>query len=451
METEQIRYHPSMNLPYLTSDFPGIGGAIKQRDEDFFVQELPLYEPSGEGEHVYIEIQKVGMTTFQAVDRIAAALNIQRMEIGYAGMKDAHAVSRQILSIHGTTEAATMGLHIPGITVQWAIRHGNKLRLGHLAGNRFAIKIRDVNPTDVVKLDPVLARLKQHGMPNYFGEQRFGRRGDNALLGAAVVRGDNIELLKQLLGRPMDSDDPQQQGARAAVDKRDNETIMRLWPRHSGMERRVLARLIKSGRPAAAVRGIDDRLKKLWVSALQSEIFNQTVAARIASLDQLQDGDLAMKEENGAVFHVENAAAEQPRCAAGEISPTGPLLGYRMTMPTGEPLKIESEIFAAHNLSPNDFRASGRLRVKGARRTLRVLPKDIDLAAGVDEIGSHITVAFTLPAGSFATALLRELMKNDADAEEADVQELEAEAPQDESESAPDEGVEQERSTQLLP
>jgi tRNA pseudouridine13 synthase len=113
------------------------------------------------------------------VDRIARALNVSSRDIGYAGLKDARAIARQVLSIQGVTEEQVMGLHLPNITVQWASRHGNKLRLGHLAANRFAIKIRDVTPTDVVKLAPVMEELQRRGMPNYFGEQRFGRRGDN--------------------------------------------------------------------------------------------------------------------------------------------------------------------------------------------------------------------------------------------------------------------------------
>ena len=189
-------------LPYLTSDFAGVGGVIKQRNEDFFVQEIPLYEPSGEGEHVYCEIQKIGVTTFDAIHLLGRALNVSSREIGYAGMKDAHAITRQIFSISGTTPEAVMGLHLPGITVQWAARHINKLRLGHLSGNRFAIKIREVNPTDVVKIKPVLAVIEKRGMPNFFGEQRFGRRNNNDLLGAALVRGDNEAVLKYLLGSP---------------------------------------------------------------------------------------------------------------------------------------------------------------------------------------------------------------------------------------------------------
>ncbi len=401
-------------LPYLTPEFPGVGGVIKQRPEDFFVQELPLYEASGEGEHVYCEIQKTGVTTFEAIHRLAAVLKVSSRDIGYAGMKDAHAITRQIFSIQGTTPETVMSASLPGMTVQWAARHGNKLRLGHLAGNRFAIKIREVNPTDVVKLKPAVDILQRRGMPNFFGEQRFGRRNNNDLLGAALIRSDNEAVLRLLLGSPdAELDDGRTVEARRAFDRRDNTEAMRLWPRSGGMERRVLARLMKTHRPSAAVHAIDEKIRRLWVSALQSRMFNEVLARRIETIDKLIDGDLAYKHENGACFRVEDLAAEQIRCDAFEISPTGPLVGYRMTFPEGRPLVLEQEALATVNLTAADFRQSGKMRVKGARRPLRVKPGDIDLAAGVDEHGAHITVAFTLPAGAFATVLLRELMKTE--------------------------------------
>jgi tRNA pseudouridine13 synthase len=408
-----------MNLPHLTPDHPGVGGVIKQRPEDFFVQEIPLYEPAGQGEHVYCEIEKIGLTTFDTIDRIASALNVSPRDIGYAGLKDAAAITSQIFSIRGATESAVMNLHLPQMTVKWAARHGNKLRLGHLRGNRFAVKIRDVNPTDVVKLAPLVKLLHDRGMPNYFGQQRFGRRGNNHLLGAALLRNDNADALKILLGSPDKSlDNPQQRAAREAFERGDYAASMKLWPRSSGMERRILARFIKSKNPASAVRTVDQRIRRLCISALQSDLFNQVVARRIQSLDKLLPGDLAEKHENGAVFRVIDATIEQPRCDAFEISPTGPLIGYRMTLPEGEPLQIEQEIFASRNLRPTDFRVAGHLKIKGARRPLRVRPTDVELAAGVDNLGPHITVAFTLPAGSFATVFLRELMKTDVDASE---------------------------------
>jgi tRNA pseudouridine13 synthase len=407
-----------MNLPLLTKNFAGIGGTLKQRAEDFFVQEVPLYEPSGSGEHVYCEIQKVGLTTFDAVNRIGEALRVPTNDIGYAGLKDARAVTRQVISVRGTTEDAVMALsgRIPGLTVLWAARHGNKLRLGHLAGNRFAIKVRDVTPTDVVKLKEPLAELQRRGLPNYFGEQRFGRRGDNDLLGAALVRGDDAGLLSVLLGQPdSDVDEGQDHQARSMFDRNDLEGAMRAWPRRAGMERRVLARLIKTGRPGAAVRAIDERLRRLWVSALQSRLFNDVLALRVegGTFDRLIDGDLAYKHANGACFLVQSAEAEQPRAEAFEVSPSGPLFGYRMTLPEGEALRVEQAAFEAAGLAAQDFRSRAIGKVKGARRPLRVKPADVELAAGVDDHGSHVTVAFTLPPGSFATVLLRELMKTE--------------------------------------
>jgi tRNA pseudouridine13 synthase len=408
-----------MSLPHSTPDLPGVGGTIKQRPEDFFVQEIPLYEPSGLGEHVYCEIEKIGLSTFETIDRVARALNVSPRDIGYAGLKDAAAITRQLFSIQGADESAVMNLHLPQMSVKWAVRHGNKLRLGHLRGNRFAVKIRHVNPTDVVKLTPLVHRLQEHGMPNYFGEQRFGRRGNNHLLGAALLGDDNAQVLKILLGTPDKSlDNPQQFAARQAFDRGDFPVSMKLWPRSSGMERRILARFIKTQNHTAAVRAVDQRIRRLWISALQSDLFNAVVARRIASLDKLLVGDLAEKHDNGAVFRVVDASVEQPRCDAFQISPTGPLIGYRMTLPEGQPLQIEEEIFATRGIRPADFRAAGRLKVKGARRSLRVRPVDVELAAGVDEHGPHVTAAFTLPAGSFATVFLRELMKVEPDAPE---------------------------------
>jgi tRNA pseudouridine13 synthase len=408
-----------MQLPYLTT-FPGIGGAIKQREVDFFVQEIPLYEPSGEGEHVYCEVQKLGMTTFEMIDEIAAALNVSRRDIGYAGLKDARAITRQVISIWGTTEEKILMLQMPKLQVLWAAQHGNKLRLGHLKGNRFAIKIRNVEPTGVVKLRPVLDVLEKRGMPNYFGEQRFGHRGDNDILGACLVRGRPEELLARLLGTPnpaVDADDEQQ--ARHLYDQGRLEEAMHQFPRRSGLERRVLAKLMKTGKPGIAVKSIDERLRKLWVSALQSKLFNEVVAKRIESLDKLMQGDLAMKHENGACFAVEDVATEQPRADRFEISATGPLVGYRMSHPTGEPGAMEEAIFKSHGLTTGHFKQDGRDRAPGARRAIRVKPTDTTLAAGVDEHGPHITVAFSLPPGSYATVLLRELMKTEADEDES--------------------------------
>ena len=273
-----------------------------------------------------------------------------------------------------------------------------------------------MDATDVVRLKPVLDAIQQRGLPNFFGEQRFGRRDNNDLIGAALIRGDNEAVLHLLLGSPdPELDRGRTLEARRAFDRRDNNEAMRLWPRTGGLERRVLARLMKTHRPSAAIHAIDEKIRRIWVAAVQSRLFNDVLAKRIATIDKLMDGDLAYKHENGACFHVESAAAEQPRCDSFEISPTGPLVGYRMTMPQGEPLRVEQDAMAAVNLTPDVFRQSGKLRVKGARRPLRVRPSNVELAGGVDGFGPHVTVAFTLPAGAFATVLMREIMKTEVD------------------------------------
>jgi tRNA pseudouridine13 synthase len=158
---------------------------------------------------------------------------------------------------------------------------------------------------------------------------------------------------------------------------------------------------------------VDEKIRRLWISALQSRVFNDVVARRIDELDRLFDGDWAYKHENGACFQVESAATEQPRCDTWEISPTGPLVGYRMSLPAGKALEMEQAALEAVHLQPADFRKAGKHKVKGARRSLRVRPGDVRLEAGVDDDGGHITVAFSLPAGSYATVFLRELMKSD--------------------------------------
>lgn len=418
-----------MDLPYLTPGLPGVGGVIKQRPEDFFVQELPLYEPSGEGEHLFCEVQKKGMSTFDAVNAMARALNIPRHNIGFAGMKDANAITRQIFSIQGVGDDQFSKLKLPSIEILWSKRHGNKLRLGHLKGNRFVIRIREVDPADVVKAEPILKAIGERGLPNFFGEQRFGNRHNNDLLGAALIRDDNMGLLKLFLGTPdARFDDAQSSYARKLFEDHKNEESMREWPRHCGMERRILHRLLKSHKPSAAVRMIDEPLKRLWISALQSRVFNEVLTRRLATFDQVMEGDFAWKHDNGACFIVEDAVADLPRAAAFEISPTGPLLGYRMSTPTHKPLEIEQEVLAQFNLTPDQFRLEGKHKVKGARRPFRIQVQDIEVTSGIDDAGEHITLAFTLPAGTFATVLMHEIMKKESEFPVVEPAEVEEEA-----------------------
>lgn len=403
-------------LPYLTSDLPGVGGTLRERPEDFFVQELPLYEPSGEGEHIYFEAQKVGINTRDAVIRIARALDIAPRDVGYAGLKDRHAVAQQLFSVpglHGLDEERVMLMRADGVVPQWADRHGNKLRVGHLAGNRFAIRIRQCDPMAVVRLRPMLDRLAKHGLPNYYGEQRFGRddQRPNDLLGLLLLRGDFKGFLDHYLGGDDGREDVA--AARQIYDSGDHPAALRAWPMNIHAERRVLDRLVRTGDPVKAVDAIDRKIRGLYTSAAQSAVFNQVVGDRVrdGSLSTLKLGDVAQKHHDelrtGASFIVEDLATEQGRCDLWEISPTGPMPGRKMhPRPDHEAEEFEGRAMQSLGVSAEDFN-----EMPGARRSLRVRPIDSRLSSGIDDHGPHITVAFTLPAGSFATVLMREVMK----------------------------------------
>ena len=132
--------------PYLTADIHGTGGVIKESPDDFIVSEIPAYQPSGSGEHLYLTIEKRGISTLEAIRRIAGRLKLSDRDVGYAGMKDAVGVTRQTISLQGTKPEVALSLQLDGITVCSVIRHTNKLKPGHLKGNRFQITIRGVAP-----------------------------------------------------------------------------------------------------------------------------------------------------------------------------------------------------------------------------------------------------------------------------------------------------------------
>lgn len=400
-------------LPYLTCDLPGLGGAIKQRPEDFIVEELPLYEACGEGTHVYFTIEKAGLTTMAAAARVAGALGRAPREIGYAGMKDARALTRQTFSLEHVDPQRVQALDLPGLRVLGVTRHGNKLRIGHLRGNRFVIKFRGAAPGAAAIAAEVLAVLLRRGVPNYFGDQRFGYRRDNAAIGAAVLRGDFETALAAVAGTPGAEDRGAVSEARRLFDLGHYAKSARTWPGSFRDQIRICRAL--QAAPGNFERGwaaVDHRMRKLYLSAAQSALFNRVAAERIQTIDRLEVGDMAYKHDNGACFLVEDAAAEQPRCDQLEISPTGPIYGTRTTPAGGEPGRREADVLAAAGLRPEDFRAAERFKLKGARRPLRVPLTAGAVTSGEDDAGPYLELRCELPAGSYATCVTRELCKN---------------------------------------
>lgn len=340
-------------LPFVRPDVAPIPARVRERPEDFFVEELPAYAATGEGEHVLVEVEKRGLSTHAALDALARELSIERSACGHAGLKDAHALTRQWLSLRGTRPEEALGVELEGLRVLRADWTRTKLRPGHLRGNRFRLRLRGVPAEREDDVQAVLELLVRRGLPNAFGPQRFGSDGENARRGRELVRGG---------------------GAR------------RRLPRERA---------------------------RLYVSAYQAWLFQRVLARRFDAFDGLLAGDLAWLHGNGAVFVVQDPGAEAQRARSFELSASGPLFGPEMIEPRGEPLEIERGVLAEEGLAGPDLGARGALSWKGARRPLRVPVRGLECVPARDAHGAHLQLSFELPPGSYATALLRELTKRD--------------------------------------
>ncbi|MBT1073011.1 tRNA pseudouridine(13) synthase TruD [Pelotalea chapellei] len=394
---------------YLSSDLPGTGGSIKESPEDFVVTEIPSYQPSGSGEHIYLTIEKRGITTLEAIRRIAKELNVPERDIGYAGMKDSVGITRQTLSVQRVKPEDAAGRDVDGVRIIAAVRHGNKLKLGHLKGNRFEIVVRDVSADAAEIASAVMDTLKKRGVPNWFGYQRYGAQGNSHLIGAALLRRDWKGAVDVLIGSPEAVRDEQWKNAIVSYTQGDFSQALLQMPRHCRSERDVLQRL--TSRPDSwekAFAAVHPRLRKLYLSAYQASLFDRVVELRLNGLDRLLPGDLAWKHVNGACFLVEDIAAEIVRAADFEISATGPMFGTKMKLPAGEVRIMEEQLLEEEGLSPQAFDLGGGLRVEGERRPLRV-PLGETLCS---QAGSNLHLQFTLPRGSYATSVMREITKS---------------------------------------
>jgi tRNA pseudouridine13 synthase len=340
---------------------------MKSQPEDFIVEELPLYEPCGTGTHTYLWIEKKSLNTLDAIKRIAVKLGKRAADGGLAGLKDARAVSRQWISFEHVNAAAQEELRSfsdANLRVLKVTAHGNKLKTGHLRGNRFIIRLKMERDAASVsaRAREVLGVLKQRGVPNYFGSQRFGWGGENVELGRFLVKGD--------LNGFADA-----------------------W-----------ARTHSAARPA------ERKMRNLLVNAFQSDLFNRVLAQRMPDLGILKAGDLACLHRNGAVFSVnsaEEAVREQPRAEAFEISPSGPMYGIKTLLAQGEPGEIERKVLDESGVTLEDFSRKEAERQPGARRPLRIpFLEDPD----VEDEKSSIVLRFALPPGAYATVVLREIV-----------------------------------------
>ncbi len=416
-----------MPAAYVTADVPPIGGVLKQRDEDFFVEEIPLIEPSGAGEYMHLFVEKQGLSTLDLVDVLARHFGVRREAIGYAGLKDKRAITRQVVSVHapGRTPEDFPMLDRKNVGILWADLHHEPIRRGQLTGNRFSIRAREVSPAGIVHAQRALGALEQVGVPNRFGVQRFGYLRNNHLIGRALVLGLHQEACDLMLASH-DRSPPSQTDARMLYDESDFGGAYDLFPQNYRGERTVLRMLSSRKTPAQALAKLDKSVRSFYISSLQSCVFNAVLDRRIerGTLGELCPGDLAFVHEDRSDLPVSelDLADDGPgsvpaRFDAFELSPSGPMWGSAMPVARENPGEDEHAALAAFGMEPGDFaKADKRLgeMLEGARRPLRVRVKDPEVEAGVDDRGAYIRCAFELPRGAFATTVMDEVLKGDA-------------------------------------
>jgi tRNA pseudouridine13 synthase len=341
--------------PYVTADLPGSGGELRRAPEDFRVDEVPAYLPSGAGPHLYVRIEKRGRTTRDALRDLARRLGVAERDAGYAGLKDRDAVATQWLSFPAARDPEPAALESPGLRVLEISRHANKLRPGHVRANLFAIAVRG---GDLERARACAAALEVRGLPNFFGPQRFGTEGRNAEVGRALLRGEAT--------------------------------------------------------PEARRAARDRFLRRLSISAYQSLLFNRWLAERMADglFASALRGDVLKKLDTGGLFVCEDPAADGPRVLRFEVSPAGPMFGHALRPAGHEALVREERLLAAEGIALADF-ARGGGEAEGTRRAAR-----LRVSVALEPLEDGYRASFELPKGSYATVLVGELTKSEAEVPE---------------------------------
>lgn len=341
--------HPVFEPAPSTADLPAVGGAIGPEPEHFRVDELLDWPLTGSGEHLWVRVEKRLLNTQDAIELVARAAGVRARDVGSAGMKDKHAVTSQWLSLPPNA-AAPDGWQLPDrLRVLEATRHPKKLRTGQLAGNRFTIRLVNVPEGGDQRALAIVERLQQQGLPNHFGAQRFGIGGAN--LGRALA-----------------------------------------W--------------LESGARADQKRG--RFYTKLYPSVIQAEVFNRYLALRGAEgLSRLVAGEVVRLDGSNSVFMVEDPTREQARLEARDIHLTGPLPGPKMRRASGHALELEESAARQAGLDAPLLERLGRF-VDGTRRDLVVFARDLAVSAPA---AGQLELSFFLPAGSYATELVRELTR----------------------------------------
>lgn len=403
-----------MTWPYLTDSNLKISGRFKASDEDFIVEEIPLYLPTGSGEHLYIFLEKSGLATDQVIHKLSNALGIKAMNIGFAGKKDRVGITRQWFSLLNIKKKQLQNLQIPGTRILEMEYHKNKLRPGHLKGNRFIICMQGVEKDSLTIVQQIIQTLQCYGVPNYFGAQRFGAKGDNPAIGLAVLQDNWESVFKLILGNPTRYEKSAQiLRARELFEQGEYKKALEIWPNDQYFAKTALRYLNENnGNFAKTGKQLPKNQLRFYLNSLQAFWFNHSLAKRLPKINQIWPGDLAYLHKNGAVFKVKDAKAEQPRAETFEISPSGPIWGSKMIRPEGEELNLENAVLHEHRCNIDALKTIfHHWRLEGERRSYREAIKH----AEVSEKNNCLKISFDLASGSYATSVVREILKDNVE------------------------------------
>ena len=410
---------------YVTSQ-KGIGGSIRNQYEDFYVEEIPEMLPTGEGPNVWIWIEKIGRTTLDVVLDIARDLHIDRKRMGFAGMKDKKALTRQWICIANMDSEEQFrqveNLDIYKTDFLEITRGRKKLRMGQLNGNKFKILIRDLD--DIEKsadvANEVLKQLEVTGVPNYYGWQRFGKpRTNTHLVGEALIQNDLAEAVRRYIGNPSPEESGENQLARQAYDDGDLEKSLELMGKGMRYEKMMLRQLIKDSKKGElddkaymnALHALPKPLQRMFVHAYQSYLFNDAVSRRVEmGINRYIEGDIIIDDEE-RIVRDKTPEEYQKLIDNFEVNPTVPLYGTKVPFAGGEVGEMEKSVLESYNLDKSDFEVPKmpRLGSHGLRRAVRFQVWDASAKATDD----GVLAEFSINKGSYATAVLREVMKKD--------------------------------------
>ncbi|AUB55150.1 tRNA pseudouridine(13) synthase TruD [Methanobacterium subterraneum] len=409
---------------YLTPQ-KGIGGQIRTKNEDFYVEEIPESNPSGEGPNTWLWIEKNSRTTLDVLLDIARELKINRKQMGFAGMKDKKAVTRQWICVSNKTPEELQGLgeKLHNVKIIDIIPNQKKLRMGQLVGNKFRLMVRDVEDpgTAAQEAQEILNQLKERGVPNYYGYQRFGKdRPNTHLVGKALIMGGVKEAVDRYIGHPYDTEPKHIQEARRFYDEGELEESLESMPSGMRYEKMMLRALIKEMKKRGelteksyilALRSIPKPLSRMLVHAYQSYLFNRAVSERTKlGIDQYVKGDILIDNEEHLIHEFSEEEIDN-EIKNFQAHPSSPLYGSKVPLAGGKLGEMEQKILDEEKLKLEDFTVPQmpKLGSHGIRRAMRFKIWDVS-AESTDE---GVLVSFSIPKGCYATAVLREVMKVD--------------------------------------